>query len=224
MKKLNLSPAQENELVTIENNRIVTTSLKVAERFGKRHCDVLRAIKKLECSPNFHQRNFALMVKMKELPQGGAAKCEYYVITRDGFTFLAKGFTGKVAAQFKEAYINAFNEMEETIRNSKEVEYAANLFKKQVEALNKNLKKGIFSGKRRHGVNFGPAGELRCAVFYYDDLPFEENLRNVFAQINNAYMDGYFFVYQSEESRKKPVEMRHHILRFSYESESKYGF
>ncbi|EOS1856350.1 Rha family transcriptional regulator, partial [Escherichia coli] len=33
-------------------------------------------------------------------------------ITRDGFAFLAMGFTGKRAARFKEAYINAFNQME----------------------------------------------------------------------------------------------------------------
>ncbi len=33
-------------------------------------------------------------------------------ITRDGFTFLCMGFTGKEAARWKEAYINAFNQME----------------------------------------------------------------------------------------------------------------
>ncbi|EOT9412018.1 Rha family transcriptional regulator, partial [Escherichia coli] len=35
--------------------------------------------------------------------------------TRDGFAFLAMGFTGKRAAQFKEAYINAFNQMEKQL-------------------------------------------------------------------------------------------------------------
>ncbi|EGD1134269.1 Rha family transcriptional regulator, partial [Escherichia coli] len=38
-----------------------------------------------------------------------------YQITRDGFAFLAMGFTGKRAAQFKEAYINAFNQMEKLL-------------------------------------------------------------------------------------------------------------
>ena len=33
-------------------------------------------------------------------------------MTRDGFTFLAMGFTGPRAAVFKEAYIEAFNKME----------------------------------------------------------------------------------------------------------------
>lgn len=39
------------------------------------------------------------------------------MMTRDGFTFLAMGFTGKKAAQFKEAYIKRFNEMEKLIFN-----------------------------------------------------------------------------------------------------------
>jgi phage regulator Rha-like protein len=34
-----------------------------------------------------------------------------YEITRDGFTFLAMGFTGKRAAEFKEKYIAMFNAM-----------------------------------------------------------------------------------------------------------------
>jgi phage regulator Rha-like protein len=35
-----------------------------------------------------------------------------YQITKDGFAFLVMGFTGKVAAKFKEAYILAFNKLE----------------------------------------------------------------------------------------------------------------
>lgn len=37
-------------------------------------------------------------------------------MNRDGFTLLAMGFTGKKALQFKLQYINAFNEMEKTIK------------------------------------------------------------------------------------------------------------
>lgn len=40
-----------------------------------------------------------------------------YIINRDGFTLLAMGFTGKKALQFKIDYINAFNQMEEYIKN-----------------------------------------------------------------------------------------------------------
>lgn len=39
-----------------------------------------------------------------------------YLLTRDGFTLLAMGFTGAKAVQFKVAYINAFNRMERLLR------------------------------------------------------------------------------------------------------------
>jgi len=39
-----------------------------------------------------------------------------YLITRDGFMLLAMGFTGKKAMQFKLAYIEAFNQMEQELK------------------------------------------------------------------------------------------------------------
>lgn len=38
-------------------------------------------------------------------------------MTRDGFTLLAIGFTGKEALKFKLAYIEVFNKMEEALKN-----------------------------------------------------------------------------------------------------------
>ncbi|MDY3570249.1 Rha family transcriptional regulator [Enterobacter hormaechei] len=95
------------ELLLVEG-RAVTTSLAVAAYFSKRHDDVLKRIKNLECSPDFTARNFA--VSEYSDPTGRTLPC--YEITRDGFAFLAMGFTGKKAATFKESYINAFNRME----------------------------------------------------------------------------------------------------------------
>ena len=40
------------------NGKPTTTSLQVAERFGKRHDNVLRAIESLECSKEFTDLNF----------------------------------------------------------------------------------------------------------------------------------------------------------------------
>lgn len=107
---------QEVSLVAVENNQAVTTSLRVAEIFGKKHCDVLRAIRNLECSEDFNKRNFALIQKISDLGNGRSRKDPMYYITRDGFMFLVMGFTGKTAAKWKEAYIKAFNDMEAKIR------------------------------------------------------------------------------------------------------------
>jgi Rha family phage regulatory protein len=98
-------------LVEVVNNQPITTSLKVAEVFEKNHKEVLRRIKTIECSEEFNQRNFAQVERTLE----NGATYTMYNITRDGFTFLAMGFTGKKAAQFKEAYIKAFNTMEQMI-------------------------------------------------------------------------------------------------------------
>lgn len=88
-----------------------TTSLDVAEHFGKRHDDVLKRLRNLDCSPEFTLRNFA----ERSRPGSNKKPEPYYRMTRDGFTFLCMGFTGKEAAKWKEAYINAFNQLEQAI-------------------------------------------------------------------------------------------------------------
>lgn len=108
-------PALAHPEITIINGQAVTSSQAVADYFTKRHDDVLKKIRALECSPEFSARNFAGAEYTDD--QGKKRPC--YQITRDGFAFLAMGFTGKRAAQFKESYINAFNRMESRIRHSR---------------------------------------------------------------------------------------------------------
>jgi len=99
------------ELVTITDQKAVTTSLIIAEAFEKQHKNVLRDIAKLECSKEFTELNFEPSAYMD--PTG--RMLPMYHITRDGFVFLAMGFTGKRAAEFKERFIAAFNEMERAL-------------------------------------------------------------------------------------------------------------
>lgn len=111
MTTLNLVP---KDAVVIHDADIRTTSLKVAEAFGKRHSHVLRAIANLDCSEEFASAHYWAHV---DKVQAGAVKrdSKYYEMTKDGFMFLVMGFTGKQAAQIKEAYINAFNAMAATL-------------------------------------------------------------------------------------------------------------
>ncbi|MEG0716096.1 MAG: Rha family transcriptional regulator [Hafnia sp.] len=108
-------PALTQPEITIVNGQAVTSSLAVACYFSKRHDDVLKKIRTLDCSPEFCARNFAETSISVNQPNGGTRKLPCYHITRDGFAFLAMGFTGKRAARFKEAYINAFNQMEKQL-------------------------------------------------------------------------------------------------------------
>ena len=93
------------------------TSLQVAEHFGKRHGDVIRAIRNLGCSDGYRERNFALTINRVPGPKGALRDEPMYHITRDGFALLAMGFTGKEAMRWKEAYIAAFNAMEARLKS-----------------------------------------------------------------------------------------------------------
>ena len=98
-----------NELITVVDGKPVVTSKQVADHFGKQHRNVLVDIKSLlSDSGEFGKLNFLLTTYIssqnKELP------C--YEMTRDGFTLLAMGYTGKDALLWKVKYIEAFNAME----------------------------------------------------------------------------------------------------------------
>ena len=106
------------DLVSIDGGEPKTTSLAVAKKFGKRHANVLQAIDNIECSAKFKQLNFKLVMEsMTYVDKNGFNKNKqtkrigHVEMTKDGFTFLVMGFTGKDAAKFKEDYINEFNRM-----------------------------------------------------------------------------------------------------------------
>jgi Rha family phage regulatory protein len=99
---------QGNIELTIVKGKAITTSRQIALHFNKLHKNVVRDIRNLDCSPQFNELNFE-RVDYKD--DKGEARKEYQ-ITRNGFMYVAMGFTGKRAAEFKEAYIQAFNEME----------------------------------------------------------------------------------------------------------------
>ena len=122
-----------------KDNKIVVSSREVAENFNKLHKDVLKAIKNIECSEEFTERNFA---PSSYKDRSGKENTEY-LITRDGFTLLAMGFTGKKAMQFKEAYIEAFNKMELALKTKNEKVFNIDEIetkKKNAEARLKNAK------------------------------------------------------------------------------------
>lgn len=98
--------------IEIINGQPTTTSLDVARHFRKRHDDVLKRIRSLDCSADFYARNFAEIQNDVDLGMDRVRKDPAFRLTRDGFVFLCMGFTGKEAARWKEAYINRFNEME----------------------------------------------------------------------------------------------------------------
>ena len=99
-------------LVVLDQGEVWTTSLLIADKFGKQHKNVLRAIENLECSQEFAGLNFAL----SEYADPTGRTLPMYRISRDGFSFLAMGFTGRETAVWKESFIAAFGQMERELR------------------------------------------------------------------------------------------------------------
>ena len=100
------------EIAKINKEEVTTvTSLDIAETFEKRHPDIMRDIRELQCSDKFRLCNFA---QTSYADTQGRNQPMYYV-TRDGFTLLAMGYTGEKAMKFKEAYIKQFNAMEKLL-------------------------------------------------------------------------------------------------------------
>lgn len=99
-----------------QNNQALTNSLLVAEKFGKEHQHILRDIRNLIGGmSNFGETPY--FVETSYIHEQNGREYPMYVMNRDGFTLLAMGFTGEKALKFKLEYINAFNQMEETINS-----------------------------------------------------------------------------------------------------------
>ncbi len=105
------------QFITVHQNKPVTTSLRVAEAFGKNHKDVIRRLNTLDCSPEFNERNFAPVNYLDAKGESRPA----YEMTKDGFMFLVMGFTGAKAAAIKESYIAAFNMMEQALTQNNRI-------------------------------------------------------------------------------------------------------
>ena len=123
-------------------------SLFVADAFEKNHKEVLRDIRKLTesksgLSDEFTERNFALGSYKDKRNQ----KRPCYYLTRDGFTMLVMGYTGKKAMSFKELYIKRFNEMEEFITTLQSARYEFPHLTENIKLIHSNPKPYHFSNE-----------------------------------------------------------------------------
>lgn len=103
-----------NELVTLYRNDATTTSLRIADGFGKRHDRVLRTIETVisnlpkngDVEPMFWKTSYQ-DVKGERRPM--------YKMNRDGFSLVVMGFTGEKAMEWKLKFLAEFNRMKRVI-------------------------------------------------------------------------------------------------------------
>jgi Rha family phage regulatory protein len=158
--------------ITVRDGALTVTSRQVAEHFGKQHKNVLQSIRNLECSEEFNRLNFKPDEFIEKFPNSTERRIEYHM-TRDGFTFLVMGFTGKEAARWKEKYIAAFNAMEQRLRASPMPAPMADLSDPGV------LLPLLTSYAQRTQVAEGRVAELSPKAIAYDRLDASEGAVNV---------------------------------------------
>lgn len=130
---------------------LVVTSRQVSEDFEKEHSKVIRTIENL----------FQGIAKSGDTPskyfimdsyenEQNKQKYIQYLITQRGFSLLVMGFTGEKALQWKIKYIEAFNKMEQAIKNpyahlSKELQaiFTLDIEQQRIKSDVKELKEGM---------------------------------------------------------------------------------
>ena len=107
-----------NELVYLNNDEAVCSSLLVAEKFGKRHDKLLHEIERMygDLIEKGCGRNGGAKFFFESAYENRGKQYPMYLMNRDGFSLLVMGFTGKKALEWKLQYINAFNSMEAILR------------------------------------------------------------------------------------------------------------
>lgn len=101
------------QLTVTEQGTPMASSMDVAKVFGKEHKNILQSIENLfeNIPQDFTELNF----QPSNYKDSTGRELQMYNLTRDAFTLLAMGFTGKKAMKFKIAYIEAFNAMEKAL-------------------------------------------------------------------------------------------------------------
>ncbi|EAH8188243.1 phage regulatory protein [Campylobacter jejuni] len=144
-----------------QGNQIFCTSLDVAKVFGKQHKDILELIRskiRNKEIQNFNGRNFS-PVKYKDLK--GELRPAYQ-LTKDGFSFIAMGLTGRKADKFKIEFINAFNEKQKLLQ--KEIKSPNQYLTDLMELIYPNL----------------PQNDYKVSVVITDN-PYSKEAKNVFS-------------------------------------------
>lgn len=90
----------------------VVSSREVANNFGKKHKHVLESIENIKAENSAVTKMFI----ESSYKAGTGKNYKEYLLTRDGFSLLVMGFTGAKALEWKLKYIEAFNKMEQYIK------------------------------------------------------------------------------------------------------------
>ena len=176
-----------NEIILSEKNgQVLASSREVAEKFGKAHGSILKTIcgetrkgkhvnglcDEILASGNPLTKYFiksTYMNRGKEYPE--------YLMTRDGFSLLAMGFTGKEAVEWKLKYIDAFNQMEDRLKNGNQLTEEERL---KLQLFSKDASEVAYAHNRLIELATAPLiaenEELKPKAEYHDEVLKKDGL------------------------------------------------
>lgn len=182
------------ELVKIENinGKMVVSSRVIAEQLGKMHKHVLESLENI--IKNSSADISALFIESSYTASNGKKNKEY-LLTKDGFTLYMFNIQGY--NDFKMAYINEFNKMEQELKNSFDFEKLAEDEKRLYLRNNiKSQNKILFDTAKNCGVtNYGKFNN-----YGYQGLYGGENAKDI--------------------KRRKGIDEKEDILDFMYSTEA----
>ena len=103
------------DLVRLEGGLVVADSRDVAHAFGRDHRNVLRDVRDLcDRRPDL-ALTFERKVTQVDIGSGARRDTHYYTMTRKGFVVLVGGFKGDRALDFRIAFYDAFEQLEQRL-------------------------------------------------------------------------------------------------------------
>ncbi len=208
-----------DNLVYLQNDEPVCSSLQVAEKFGKEHRNVLQNV------DNLIAENLAVksMFKLSSYKADNGQSYRQFYMNRDGFSLLVMGFTGKKALDWKLQYIKAFNQMEKFIREKQtqtwiETRKAGKLTRKAETDTIKNLVKYAKTQGSQHADKLymtysklankmaGVSKRDEATVMQLNNLSLMEHI--ILCVIDAGIIDGkhYKEIYQDCKKRLETVK------------------
>lgn len=150
----------KDKLVEVVEGKAATTSRIVAEYFNRDHNSVMRAVRNLSVPEDFALCNFA----QSSYTNGQGKSQPEIVMSRDGFTVLVMGFTGKDAMEWKLKYLEAFNAMEAKLaKQVQDIEW------KQARLQGKAVRKSMTDVVKTF-VEYATSQGSKSAAMYYMNL------------------------------------------------------
>jgi Rha family phage regulatory protein len=147
--------------LTVQDGHPVALSLTVADHFQKKHQHVMESVRRLitEAPGQWGLSNF----RPTSYPDSQGRAQPAYNLTRNGFTLLAMGFTGRKALAWKLRYIDAFNAMEAELAARREAEATDDVFLRRLARLTPEIRAGLMRlAQRIEGRGAQLDAVMRC--------------------------------------------------------------